>query len=209
MHIGAPLVPGQGAAPAKIPPPPWQAPPVQIAFEPHVLPHPPQLAESLVTSVQYILPVGASTQTMVGAAHAGEPMQKPPWQLVPAAQTLPQTPQLAGSLSRFAHQVVPVAVVHEPNPEAQVVPPLPPLPPTPEGVLTVPPLPLGEEQTPDWQAEVAGQVRLQPPQFALSVMKSVHQNAPVALWQPAKPAGQVLAAPPPAPPAPVPTQVPA
>jgi hypothetical protein len=165
-----------------MPPPPWQAPAVQSAPAGQARPQPPQLAESVLGSVQYIFPVGGSTQTTVGAWHIGEPAHAPLWQLVPAGQTLPQTPQLAGSLSRFAHQVLPVAVVQVPKPAPQDVSPptvpivvveLPPLPPLP-----VPPLP--ESHRPALHIAPAGQIRPQPPQLAGSLVKSAHQKAPVA-----------------------------
>jgi hypothetical protein len=53
-------------------------PPVQIAPDGQTLPQPPQFPQSVLGSVQYIFPVGASTQIIVGAAHVGEEAHAPP-----------------------------------------------------------------------------------------------------------------------------------
>jgi hypothetical protein len=66
----------------------WQTPPLHIAVPPHASPQPPQLAGSVLVSVQ--LPLHS-------VAMPEQAWQLPLTQDWPVAQALPQPPQLFGS----------------------------------------------------------------------------------------------------------------
>jgi len=109
-----------------------QVPSTQVVPGSHAVPHAPQFAALVLVSTQVVPIIGIMPlPPPIGPVHAVRPpspqpiVHTPLWQVVPAAQRLPQPPQLASSALVFVH-VVPQRV--SPGPQVQTPPTqLPPM----------------------------------------------------------------------------------
>jgi hypothetical protein len=148
-----------------VPPVPPQMPPTHMAPAGHATPQPPQLAGSLSRFV-HISPPGPKQPFGIGPPQVIDvpPPHIPFWHATPDGQTMPQFPQLLGSLI-MSVQIGPCGLGHIFGLSGgQVVEPPP--------------------HIPFWHATPIGQTTPQPPQFAGSLERFVQYCIPVAFMQP-------------------------